>query len=267
MKEARYLIVVALMLGALGVIATAGFGDEGREAASAEMPALVAGAVAKAFPNAEVREVEKENENGFLLYTVTLASGGNELDVEVAPDGTIIGVEKEVSKGDLPAAVAAALAAAGGGEIKEVVRIETHAELKLVKLDKPAVTYEAAVVVNGKTVELTIDSTGKVIAEKAGDEDDDGDDDGEDADDDGDNDDQNVDGQPVEMGQLPAAVQAVIQKAAAGNPIKEIEAITKGGATIYEVDWMAGGKEVEIRVSADGKLLDREAEDGEGEDD
>jgi len=67
----------------------------------------------------------------------------------------------------------------------------------------------------------------------------------------------------VSLDQLPAAVKATILKEAGGATITEIEAETEGGATVYEAVWIANGKEVEIKVSPDGKLLGRETEEGE----
>ncbi|MHC4982976.1 MAG: hypothetical protein ACYTF6_07390 [Planctomycetota bacterium] len=72
--------------------------------------------------------------------------------------------------------------------------------------------------------------------------------------------------------QVPAAVKATILKEAGNNEIKEIEEETEDGQTVYEAEWIADGKEVEIEVAPDGKLLEKEVEedkdaDEEDEDD
>ncbi|MBE3133791.1 MAG: hypothetical protein IMZ55_09970 [Acidobacteria bacterium] len=73
----------------------------------------------------------------------------------------------------------------------------------------------------------------------------------------------------VTIDQVPAAVKDTIVKEAGGNTITEIEEETKDGVTTYEAEWKADGKEIEIKVAADGKLLKKEVEtdDGDDEDD
>jgi len=71
--------------------------------------------------------------------------------------------------------------------------------------------------------------------------------------------------QEVTIDQVPAAVKATILKAAEGGTIKEIERETKNGTTVYEAEVILNGKEVEIKVAADGTLLGKEVED-EGDD-
>ncbi|MBL7140498.1 MAG: hypothetical protein ISS74_06270 [Planctomycetes bacterium] len=74
----------------------------------------------------------------------------------------------------------------------------------------------------------------------------------------------------VTIDQVPEAVKATILKEAGGNTITEIEEETKNGVTVYEAEWLnADGKEVEIKVAADGTLLKTEIDDDdeEGDDD
>jgi len=71
----------------------------------------------------------------------------------------------------------------------------------------------------------------------------------------------------VTIDQVPEAVRATILKEAGKNKIEEIEEETKNGVTVYEAEWHEGGKEVEIKVAADGKLLKKEIEDDDEDDD
>ena len=64
----------------------------------------------------------------------------------------------------------------------------------------------------------------------------------------------------VTIDQVPAAVKAAILKEAGDNKIKEIEEKTKGDQKIYEAAWIADGKEVEIKLSADGTVLKKKVE-------
>lgn len=75
----------------------------------------------------------------------------------------------------------------------------------------------------------------------------------------------------VSLDQVPAKVKSTILKAAGDQPIKEVEEVTEDGKTYYEADWMQDGKEVEVKVAPNGKLLgrekDEEKEEGKEEDD
>ncbi|MFH1732184.1 MAG: PepSY-like domain-containing protein, partial [Planctomycetota bacterium] len=140
-----------------GIIALATVVIAASQTAYAEeiaLPAPAANAVKAAFPGATVSEIERENENGVLLYEVELKQNGAEIDVKVMADGTIVEVESKIAAKDLPAAVAKAVEkAAPGATIKEVERKEIRAALKagkVVKLAKPEVVYEVEVVKDGK---------------------------------------------------------------------------------------------------------------------
>jgi uncharacterized membrane protein YkoI len=70
----------------------------------------------------------------------------------------------------------------------------------------------------------------------------------------------------VTIDQVPAAVKATILKEAGDHKITEIEKETRDGKTIYEAEWIADGKEVEIKVAEDGTLLGKETEDDADDD-
>ena len=69
----------------------------------------------------------------------------------------------------------------------------------------------------------------------------------------------------VTLQQLPAPVKATILKEAGKGKIREIEEVTRGSEKFYEAEWIRGGKEVEIKVAPDGKLLNKEVEDADEE--
>src|SRR4029079_12292331 len=62
----------------------------------------------------------------------------------------------------------------------------------------------------------------------------------------------------VTMAELPEAVQTTIKKQANGAKVKKIEKETsKDGTVIYEAEIARKGRDIEIKVSPDGTLLDR----------
>ncbi|MDP6634863.1 MAG: PepSY domain-containing protein [Phycisphaerae bacterium] len=72
----------------------------------------------------------------------------------------------------------------------------------------------------------------------------------------------------VTIDQVPAAVKTTILKEAGSNTIEEIEEVSKDGKVIYyEAEWETGGKEIEITVDPEGKLLSKEVEDDDDDDD
>ena len=70
----------------------------------------------------------------------------------------------------------------------------------------------------------------------------------------------NVKGEKVTIDQVPAAVKAAILKEAAGSGIAGIEKKVKDGKAVYEAEWKVAGREVEVKVAADGALISREEE-------
>jgi len=65
---------------------------------------------------------------------------------------------------------------------------------------------------------------------------------------------------------LPAPVQKTMLAEAGKHAIKEVEQVTGDGPVYFETDWIDGDKEVEIHVAPDGKLLSREFEKPDAED-
>jgi glucose/arabinose dehydrogenase len=70
-----------------------------------DVPAPVAAAAAKAYPNAKIREWAKETEAGKMQYEASMVEGATKRDVLFAPDGTVMAVEEVISIAELPAAV------------------------------------------------------------------------------------------------------------------------------------------------------------------
>jgi uncharacterized membrane protein YkoI len=89
-----------------------------------------------------------------------------------------------------------------------------------------------------------------------------------DDDDEGDDDEgEDEDEQEVSIKELPKAVRVTILKQAKGGEIKKIERETEDGEVIYEAEVIMDGKEVELKVGPNGKLLAKEVEEQDGEED
>jgi len=68
---------------------------------------------------------------------------------------------------------------------------------------------------------------------------------------------------------LPKAVVAAVKALYPNGTITEAEKDTEDGKVVYEIEVTSGGKEIDIELTADGKVLKIESDDGdeEGEED
>ena len=221
-----------------------------------QLPEAVREAVDMHYPQAVIEEVKREKE-GPKIYEIELEQNGQDFELTVAPDGTVVETESEVAVDSLPDAVKKAiLDVASGARIKEVSKEITYLVVKLVALDEPRTTYEAELDKAGKEIEIEVAADGTVLKVKA-EEDEDRDEDG----DDGENE------QEVSIDQVPAAVKATILEQAQGATIKEIEIETEHGKTVYEAEVVGDAGELEIKVAADGTLISKAAENHDERDD
>ncbi len=62
-------------------------------------------------------------------------------------------------------------------------------------------------------------------------------------------------GKRLPLDQIPAAAKATILAQAHGAEVKDVEKEDKGGRTVYEAEFTAGGVTTEVKVAADGTLL------------
>lgn len=72
---------------------------------------------------------------------------------------------------------------------------------------------------------------------------------------------------PITWEKLPEAVQVTVLEQAGENKITELEQVTVGDQVLFEAEWMEGEMEVEILVAPDGKLVQKEIEEPDDEDD
>ena len=133
--------------------------------------------------------------------------------------GIGIASEKKVELKDLPAAAQKTiLAETSGAKIKDIIE-ETQ---------KSQTIYEVETVLDGgKTRDFDVDKAGKVLEVEL----------------------------EVELDSIPASAKAAIQKTVGNGKITKVETISKKGKTDYEAAYMLDGKEREVLVKADGKLI------------
>ena len=88
---------------------------------------------------------------------------------------------------------------------------------------------------------------------------------GEDADTEDQDDEEGEEANEVKMSldQVPAPVRATLTREANGATIKTVDKEEQHGKTIYETDVMSGGKNWEIKVDENGKLISKKLDNEE----
>jgi uncharacterized membrane protein YkoI len=123
--------------------------------------------------------------------------------------------DTKIKMEDLPPAVQAA--------VKEQTKNATLVGLSK-EVEKGKTMYEVETKVNGKTRDLLLDPSGKVLSVE----------------------------EEVDINSIPAAAKAAIEKKTAGGKIKRVETVTEGSKVSYEAQYEKNGKTAEVAVNADG---------------
>jgi uncharacterized membrane protein YkoI len=154
-------VVGLLLLAPAGRADDKKAGEKKAEKLTADkLPKKVMDAVKERFPGAELTSIEKETENGQVVYDIELKHKGRKYEMDIKEDGTVIEIEKEVDLKDVPAALPKAIEAKyPRATIKEIMevnkvkgKVETpdHYEVVIETADKKK--KEVIVSLDGKTV-------------------------------------------------------------------------------------------------------------------
>lgn len=114
------------------------------------------------FKDAKPTGASKEMADGKLVYEVTFKEKGMNVDVTISAEGTLLMIEREIARKDLPQAAAAALEGkypkAEYKIVEEIIKVEgkketlQHYEVLLTTADKKAL--EVQVTAEGKIVNV-----------------------------------------------------------------------------------------------------------------
>jgi uncharacterized membrane protein YkoI len=88
--------------------------------------------------------------------------------------------------------------------------------------------YEVELSVKGRTRDLTFDAQGTIVSDE----------------------------QQTTLSEIPAPARAAIQKGATGGKLTLVEKVVEGSSTFYEGHITKAGKEIEIKVDANGKSVE-----------
>ena len=73
------------------------------------------------------------------------------------------------------------------------------------------------------------------------------------------------DEEKVKIDNVPAAVRTTIDEQTKGGVVEDIAKESEDGKTVYEVDAKMDGKDYEIKIAADGKLISKKLDEDEDE--
>lgn len=131
--------------------------------------------------------------------------------------------EETIKLKDAPAAVQETIKkSAEGAKIKQVEKVT----------DGDKVIYEAIIVKGGKNLEVEVAPDGKIILME----------------------------EEVKLAECPAPVQATIKTEVGKGKITLLEKVTKDGSIYYEVEFSKDGKDLEVLIALDGKVMESKAE-------
>jgi uncharacterized membrane protein YkoI len=129
-----------------------------------KVPKPIVEAINGRFPGADVSSVEKETENGKVVFDVELKHQGRKYEMDIEEDGTIIEIEKEVAQADVPESVTKTIKArfptATIKEVMEVNKVKGKQETP----DHYEVTIETP---DKKTHEINLSLTGRLLKKEA----------------------------------------------------------------------------------------------------
>ncbi len=234
-KKAMLLPLIGLgVIGMVTLVAWAGDEQE-EEVTLDQVPAAVKATILKESAGGKITEIERETKNGKTVYEAEFLRNGQEIEIKIAPDGTVLGREVEGEEDDeddltidqVPEpARAALLELAGGAKIVKAEHEREHGVL----------VYEAEWVKNGTKHEAAVTADGTLIEIE----------------------------EIIPVDRAPAAVRAAITKHFGGNAKVVVE---KKMIVVYEVEVRIDGKERELLVFPTGRVHEDSDDDHEDDDD
>jgi uncharacterized membrane protein YkoI len=128
-----------------------------------KVPAKVMAAIKDRFPGAEINSVEKETEDGKVVYDVELKQKDRKYEMDIQEDGTVLEIEKEVFSKDVPKAITDAIAAKyPKSTVKEVMEVN-----KVTGKEETPIHYEVELVTaEQKKLEVIVSLDGKSVKEE-----------------------------------------------------------------------------------------------------
>jgi uncharacterized membrane protein YkoI len=159
MQNQIYRLFIALILAAGLTTLTSAKEDEKTEPTLTvkDLPAAVRATVEKLTTGGQVTKIDKEDENGKVVYDIEATVKGKDMEFDIAADGKVLTSEESVDYASLPAAVRATAEKFFG----------SAKDLKAAKeLEDGKTSFEVEGKKGDETTALKIDASGKQLEEK-----------------------------------------------------------------------------------------------------
>lgn len=198
-----------------------------------QVPAAVRATILNEAAGAEIKELERETENGRTIYEAEFLLNGAEVEIKIAPDGTLLAREIEdeddeddLAIGQVPQPARAALLRLAGSA--QIIKAERETENGIV-------VYEAAWVANGTRHEAAVTEDGTLLETE----------------------------EIIPATRVPAAVREAIAThfGADAKVVVEMKMIV-----VYEVEAEIDGEHEELLVLPTGRVIEGPDDDDEGDD-
>jgi uncharacterized membrane protein YkoI len=138
--------------------------DEGKATRlkESDVPQKVMDTIKSSFAGAKIDSIERETEDGKVIYDFEMTQDGAKAEADVQDDGTLLETERAIKLADAPAAITQAVKEKfPNGEVKEVMA-KTKGGATAVH------EYEVVVKDGGKSKEVTIAPDGKITQDAGG---------------------------------------------------------------------------------------------------
>ena len=199
-----------------------------------ELPRAVRDIIKSELGDISIDGIQQDDDE--MVYKINAEYDGGQIDLRIAEDGTRLERREEIFIDGLPEAIRNTLGEALGDDY-EIDKITK-------KTDPDCVFYDISVEIDDGEAELEIAVDGKLLLKRIQRDDDDDDD--------------------LSSSDLPPQVLETINKVVPGGEIEDIDTDRDDGVFVYEIDIDVGDVEYDLKVTADGILVDLERE---GDDD
>ena len=237
MKSSNRWLIGLFSVGAAAIIAVTTVRAAEQKITVDELPEAVRNALNEIVGDGTIGEIEREEEDGQVVYEAEATIDGKKVELEFSATGQLLETESADDDGDddgdseetialkdLPTAVQTALSnAIPGVKVDEVTR----------EVENGHVYYEVEYETNGAEHSIELTEAGDLVETES----------------------------EVSSAALPAGVAAFLQSRYEGATIEEAQFVT---LQFYEIELKSGGRDIEVLVLANGQEI--EVED-DGDDD
>lgn len=170
---------------------------------------------------AEIKKITKGDVDGTIAYEFEIEKDGRKSEVSITPDGKVLTTEEEVPLAEVPEAARKIISAqAAGGKVVSTEKV----------FENGKTAFGAVIEKGGKQSEISITPDGKIVGSE----------------------------EEIPLSEVPEAARKTVNAKAVGGKIISTKKVLEDGKTVFAVVIEKGGKQLEITVAPDGKLVDSE---------